>query len=86
MNYVAGAECDVPIGKIVYTQFLNNEGGIEADVTVTRLSENSYIVVTPAATRLADQTWMMRCALNYNVAIIDVTNGLFSFDRSAEQI
>jgi len=75
LNYVAGAECDVPIGKIVYTQFLNNEGGIEADVTVTRLSENSYIVVTPAATRLADQTWMMRCALNYNVAIIDVTAG-----------
>ena len=48
----------VPAGKIVYTQFLNAKGGIEADVTVTRLSETAYLVVTPAATRLADETWL----------------------------
>lgn len=75
LNYIAGADCDVQIGKIVYTQFLNEDGGIEADITVTRLAETSYIVVTPAATRLADQTWMTRHAFNYNVAIIDVTAG-----------
>ena len=75
LNYIAGAECDVQIGKIVYTQFLNEDGGIEADITVTRLAETSYIVVTPAATRLADQTWMTRHTFDYNVAIIDVTAG-----------
>ena len=75
LNYIAGADCDVQIGKIVYTQFLNEDGGIEADITVTRLAETSYIVVTPAATRLADQTWMTRHAFNYNVVIIDVTAG-----------
>ncbi|WP_424831628.1 GcvT family protein [Ruegeria sp.] len=75
MNYIGGGDYSVPNGKIVYTQFLNRAGGIEADVTVTRLTETAYLVVTPAATRLADQTWMMRHAGNFNVVITDVTAG-----------
>ena len=75
MNHVGGGQYDVPVGKIVYTQFLNHRGGIEADVTVTRLSETCYLVVTPAATRLADQTWMERHKGNHNVIITDVTAG-----------
>ncbi|WP_171236058.1 FAD-dependent oxidoreductase [Ruegeria sp. HKCCA6837] len=73
MNYIGGGDYSVPNGKIVYTQFLNRTGGIEADVTVTRLTETAYLVVTPAATRLADQTWMMRNSGNFNVVITDVT-------------
>ncbi|MBO9406936.1 GcvT family protein [Shimia sp. R9_1] len=75
MNYVGGGDYSVPNGKIVYTQFLNRSGGIEADVTVTRLTETAYLVVTPAATRLADQTWMQRHKGNFNVVITDVTAG-----------
>ncbi|MCK0126104.1 FAD-dependent oxidoreductase [Gelidibacter sp. F2691] len=75
MNYVGGGDYAVPNGKIVYTQFLNNRGGIEADVTVTRLSEVAYLVVTPAATRLADQTWMQRHVGDFRVVITDVTAG-----------
>ncbi|MEX0280803.1 MAG: FAD-dependent oxidoreductase [Arenibacterium sp.] len=75
LNHIGGGDYAVPVGKIVYTQFLNNRGGIEADVTVTRLSETAYLVVTPAATRLADQTWMMRHAGDFNVVITDVTAG-----------
>ncbi|PSL21284.1 GcvT family protein [Shimia abyssi] len=75
LNYVGGGDYSVPVGKIVYTQFLNPRGGIEADVTVTRLSETAYLVVTPAATRLADQTWMMRHVGDFRVVITDVTAG-----------
>jgi 4-methylaminobutanoate oxidase (formaldehyde-forming) len=75
LNHVCGANLSVPAGKIVYTQFLNTRGGIEADVTVTRLSETAYLVVTPAATRLADQTWMQRHLGDYRVVITDVTAG-----------
>ena len=75
MNYIGGGQYDVPVGKIVYTQFLNDRAGIEADVTVTRMSETAYLVVTPAATRLADQTWMMRNKGAFNVVITDVTAG-----------
>ncbi|WP_299780345.1 FAD-dependent oxidoreductase [uncultured Roseobacter sp.] len=75
MNHVGGGQYDVPVGKIVYTQFLNQRGGIEADVTVTRVSETAFLVVTPAATRLADQTWMQRHVGDFNVVITDVTAG-----------
>ncbi|MCV6586874.1 MAG: FAD-dependent oxidoreductase, partial [Marinibacterium sp.] len=75
LNHVGGGQYDVPVGKIVYTQFLNPRGGIEADVTITRLSETAYLVVTPAATRLADETWMRRHQGDFNVVITDVTAG-----------
>lgn len=75
LNFVGGGDYDVPVGKIVYTQFLNRSGGIESDVTVTRLSETAYLVVTPAATRLADETWMRRNLGDFNVVITDVTAG-----------
>ncbi|MDB2705981.1 FAD-dependent oxidoreductase [bacterium] len=75
LNFVAAGQYDVEIGKIVYSQFLNNTGGIEADVTITRLSETAYLVVTPAATRLADQIWLSRNVGNFNVVITDVTAG-----------
>jgi 4-methylaminobutanoate oxidase (formaldehyde-forming) len=75
LNYIGGGQYDVSVGKIVYTQFLNNRAGIEADVTVTRLSETAYLVVTPAATRLADETWMRRNQGDFNVVITDVTAG-----------
>ncbi|MDK3074207.1 FAD-dependent oxidoreductase [Sedimentitalea sp. JM2-8] len=75
LNHVCGANMSVPVGRIVYTQFLNPRGGIEADVTVTRLTETAYLVVTPAATRLADETWLRRHLGDRSVVITDVTAG-----------
>lgn len=73
LNHISGADMSVPAGKIVYTQFLNSKGGIEADVTVTRLSETAYLVVTPAVTRPKDQVWMRRQIGEFNVVLTDVT-------------
>ena len=39
LNRICANQIDVPVGRVVYTQWLNELGGIEADVTVTRLSE-----------------------------------------------
>ena len=75
LNRICGNEMSVPVGRIVYTQFLNARGGIEADVTVTRLSETAYLVVTPAATRLADETWLRRHIGDAAVVITNVTAG-----------
>ena len=75
LNRICGADMSVPAGKIVYTQFLNSRAGIEADVTITRLSETAYLVVTPAITRLADETWMRRHLGDARVVITDVTPG-----------
>jgi len=75
LNLVCADDLSVPEGKIVYTQFLNARGCIEADVTVTRLSETAYMVVTPAATRLADETWLRRKLGDRRVTVTDVTAG-----------
>ncbi len=60
LQRVCGGDVAVESGKIVYTQWLNERGGIEADVTVTRLAEDSYLVVTPAATPQRDLAWLKR--------------------------
>ena len=75
LNHICANDMSVPVGRIVYCQFLNPGAGIEADVTVTRLSETAYLVVTPAATRLADEAWLRRHIGNYQVVITDVTAG-----------
>lgn len=73
LNHVCGADLSVPVGRIVYTQFLNSHGGIEADVTVTRLSETAYLVVTPAVTRPRDEAWLRRHLGDRRATITDVT-------------
>ncbi len=60
LQRVCGGDVAVEPGKIVYTQWLNEKGGIEADVTVTRLAEDSYLIITPAATPQRDLAWLKR--------------------------
>ena len=45
LNYICANDIAVSVGRIVYTQWLNDRGGIEADLTVTRLSSESFLVV-----------------------------------------
>ena len=58
LQRICGNDMVTADGKIIYTQFLNNDGGIEADVTVTRLSSDEFIIVTPAATIQRDLNWI----------------------------
>lgn len=59
LNRVCGARMDVAAGTSVYTQFLNARGGIEADVTVTRMSKTRFMVVTGHPSQIRDQHWIM---------------------------
>ncbi|MGH6720169.1 MAG: GcvT family protein [Alphaproteobacteria bacterium] len=68
-NDVGGA-----VGRAVYTQWLNPNGGIEADLTVTRLSETAFLVVTAAASATRDMAWLKRGMDGERVAIADVTS------------
>ena len=58
LQRIAANDVAVEPGKIVYTQFLNEAGHIEADVTVTRLAMDEFLVVTPAATVRRDLHWI----------------------------
>ena len=66
----------VPAGKVVYTQLLNKRGGIEADLTVTRLADDRYLAVTSAASQTRDLTWIERnLSDGAQVYLTDVTSG-----------
>jgi len=74
LQRLCGNDVAVAPGKIVYTQWLNGKGGIEADVTVTRLASDSYLVVTPAATPQRDIAWVKRHMPDAaRCAVVDVT-------------
>ena len=60
LQRMCGADVDVAVGRIVYTQMLNSRGGIECDLTVTRLSETAYLLVVPGATLQRDLAWLRR--------------------------
>ncbi|MES0824948.1 GcvT family protein [Ruegeria sp. SCP11] len=76
LNRICAGNVDVPVGKIVYTQWLNERGGIEADVTVTRLSETAYLIITIAGSQSRDFSWLTR-KLDSEAGVVatDVTSG-----------
>jgi glycine cleavage system aminomethyltransferase T len=57
LNRIATADIAVPVGKVVYTQFLNIRGGVEADLTITRIANDRFLVVTAAFTQTHVQAW-----------------------------
>ncbi len=73
LNHVACAQMDVPIGRAVYSQLLNARGGIEADVTVTRLGSDLFQLTSGAATRWRDFAMLRRAATGLDVTLTDVT-------------
>ena len=66
-------DMDVEPGKIVYTQMLNQRGGIESDLTVTRLSPTAFLAVVPGATLQRDLAWLRKHQADEFVVITDVT-------------
>ncbi len=58
LNQVSANQVDTAPGRIIYTQWLNERGGIEADLTVTRLAQDRYLIVTAAATETRDFHWL----------------------------
>jgi 4-methylaminobutanoate oxidase (formaldehyde-forming) len=75
LNRVCGAQLDVAIGTSVYTQFLNASGGIEADVTVIRIHENAFMVITGHPSQTRDKMWIKTHAdADWNFEIFDATS------------
>src|SRR5207248_9693965 len=51
---------DVEAGSVVYTPMLNEHGGFECDLTVTRLSEREFFIVSGSAQATRDSSWIER--------------------------
>lgn len=54
LQRISSADLDVAPGRVVYTGWLNHRGGIESDLTITRLTPDSFMVVTSAVQRTRD--------------------------------
>jgi len=77
LNNISANNVDVEPGRIVYTQWCNERGGIEADLTVTRLEEDKFLVVTGAVPQVRDMAWLKRnTPENAHCIATDITSGL----------
>jgi 4-methylaminobutanoate oxidase (formaldehyde-forming) len=65
----------VPLGKLVYTHMLNRRGGVEADITVNRLAEQRFLIISSATTQPRDRAWIERhLSANERATVTDVTS------------
>jgi 4-methylaminobutanoate oxidase (formaldehyde-forming) len=76
LNLLSTAQMDVPVGRVVYTQWLNERGGIEADLTVTRIAEQEFLVVTACASQGHDLALLRDACAGRACWASDVTSGL----------
>jgi len=60
LNWICSNEIDREPGKVIYTQMLNERGGVECDLTVTRLGEQAFYVVTGTGSITHDFHWITR--------------------------
>src|SRR5215472_2869335 len=68
-------EIDVPVGRMVYTAMLNERGGFESDLTITRLSPDEFFILTGSAQAVRDADWIERhIGATEFAALVDVTS------------
>ncbi len=75
LSWICANDVAKPPGSLVYTQMLNERGGIECDLTVGRLSETDYYVVTGTGFATHDFDWISRSIPEgLDARLIDVTS------------
>jgi glycine cleavage system aminomethyltransferase T/glycine/D-amino acid oxidase-like deaminating enzyme len=76
LQRVCAGNVDVPVGKLVYTHMLNARGGIETDITVNRLAEDRFLVISSATVHPRDRAWIEHhIGTDERVTLTDATSG-----------
>lgn len=73
LNWICANKVDKPVGRLTYTQLLNTRGGIEADLTVARLAEDRFYIVTGTGFRTHDAAWIADHLPKGDVTLTDIT-------------
>lgn len=74
LDWICANDVAKPVGRLTYTQLLNTRGGIEADLTVARLGEERFYVVTGTGFRTHDFSWIGdHVGSELDVTLTDVT-------------
>lgn len=75
LSWIAANRVDKPVGSIIYTQMLNDNGGIECDVTCVRTAINEYYIVTGTGYATHDFDWITRnIPEGMNAQLVEVTS------------
>lgn len=75
LQWIAANRVDKPVGSIIYTQMLNDRGGIECDLTCVRTGHDSYYIVTGTGYATHDFNWIQRnIPAGLNAQLVDVTS------------
>ena len=75
LQWIASNRVDKPVGSIIYTQMLNDRGGIECDLTCVRTREDEYYIVTGTGYATHDFDWIKRNIPDgMNAQLVDVTS------------
>jgi heterotetrameric sarcosine oxidase gamma subunit len=75
LEHISANRVDGPPGMITYTQWLNEGGTLEADLTVTKLDDDRFWVVASDSAHRHAETWMRRQTADEHVVVTDVTSG-----------
>lgn len=76
LSWIAANRVDGPVGKITYTQMLNDRGGIECDLTCVRTACDEFYIVTGTGFATHDFDWIQRNVPDgMNAQLVDVTSG-----------
>jgi 4-methylaminobutanoate oxidase (formaldehyde-forming) len=74
LNWIAANNVDKPVGRLTYTQMLNSRGGIECDLTISRLADDRFYIVTGTGFRTHDLAWIREhIPTGMNTRVEDVT-------------
>ncbi len=75
LSWIAANDVARPVGSVVYTQMLNRHGGIECDLTVSRLAEDAYYIVTGTGFATHDFAWIQaNIPGGLDARLLDVTS------------
>ncbi len=75
LNWICANNVDKPIGSLTYTQMLNKKGGIECDLTVGRVADNEFYLVTGTGFATHDFNWIERNIPDgANCQLFDITS------------
>jgi hypothetical protein len=87
LDWICANDVSKPVGRLTYTQLLNTRGGIEADLTVARLADDKFYIVTGTGFRTHDLGWirttfpmvstrkLRRCDRGFRHAVADGAEG-----------
>ncbi len=75
LSWIASNDVAKPVGSLIYTQMLNDKGGIECDLTCARMADDEYYIVTGTGFATHDFDWIARNIPDgMHAELVDVTS------------